>query len=116
MNKSAEKKQKRERRHKRIRATVVGTSACPRLCVFRSNQNLYTQLIDDENSKTLGAVDSRKMTGKTTQERAKNTGIEIAKIAKNIKIEKVVFDRGGFQYAGSIKALADGAREGGLIF
>jgi large subunit ribosomal protein L18 len=116
MNKTATKKQKRDRRHNRIRASITGTEARPRLSVFRSNRYLYAQLIDDEQGKTLGAVDSRNVKGATMQERAKSTGTEMATIAKKAKITHVVFDRGGFQYAGSVKAFAEGAREGGLTF
>lgn len=116
MNKSAVKKEKRVRRHNRIRAKIVGSATCPRLSVFRSNKYLYGQLIDDENGVTLGAVDTRKITGGNPRENARKAGNEIAGIAKKAGIEKVVFDRGGFLFAGSIKEFADGAREGGLQF
>lgn len=116
MNKTAIKKQKRERRHNRIRAEVTGTASRPRLAVFRSNRYMYAQLIDDENGTTLGGVDSRKITGDTLKERSQKTGTEIAALAKKIGVDTVVFDRGGFLYAGTVKALADGAREGGLTF
>ncbi len=110
------KTQKRARRHKRIRAKMFGTEALPRLSVFRSNQYIYAQLIDDEKGKTLVSASDHAMKGKTKVERSKNTGMNLAQEAKKKHITKVVFDRGGFSYAGRVKALAEGAREGGLIF
>jgi large subunit ribosomal protein L18 len=111
------KETKRIRRHKRIRARVTGIAARPRLCVFRSGNHIYAQLIDDAKAKTLVSASSLKMKGKKNKtEEAKEVGMTIAKFALEKKIEKVVFDRGGFQYHGRIKALADGAREGGLKF
>lgn len=107
---------KKARRQARIRAKVSGTAEKPRLAVFRSNKYVYAQLINDDAGKTLVAASSLKMTGKGMVEKAKATGLEIAKKAKEMKIEKVVFDRGGFIFTGKIKAIADGAREGGLIF
>lgn len=105
----------RDRRRKRIRAKISGTAACPRLSVYKSNTATYAQLIDDENGVTLVATSSAKAKGnKTTSAQA--VGLEIAKLAKAKNIAKVVFDRGGFIYTGRIKALADGAREGGLQF
>lgn len=109
------KKEKRKRRHRRIRAKVRGTAARPRLSVFRSNRVLYAQLIDDGAGKTLVAASSRGVAG-GAREKAKLTGVEIAKQAKNQGITMAVFDRGGYRYAGAIAALADGAREGGLKF
>ncbi len=103
-------------RHKRIRAKVKGTKDCPRLAVFRSNAFLYAQLIDDETSKTLAFSDTRKFKeGKTRTEKSLALGKEIAKKALDVKIKKVHFDRGGYKYHGSVKAIADGAREGGLL-
>lgn len=116
MNKSKIKKQKIERRHKRIRARVVGASDVPRLSVYRSNKYIYAQLIDDSIGGTIVSLSSAKIKGKTFVDRARETGKELAKIAESKKINKVVFDRGGFKYAGRIKALAEGAREGGLKF
>ncbi len=107
MNTSKQKQMKIARRHKRIRATISGTTERPRLSVFRSNKFIYAQLIDDEKGHTFAqaqAVD------------AKTVGVELAKKAKALKIDKVVFDRGGYLYTGKIKAVADAAREGGLIF
>ncbi len=110
------KLQKRDRRHRRIRAKVKGTESAPRLSVFKSNKYVYAQIIDDDKGNTLVSVSTEKLSGKGMLERSKNAGKEIAKLALAKKISKVVFDRGGFIYAGRIKALADGAREGGLIF
>jgi large subunit ribosomal protein L18 len=110
------KKLKRVARHRRIRAKVTGTAARPRLAVFRSNRYVYVQLIDDVTGKTLGAADSRKVTGKTLVERAGAVGAAIAKQATAAGVKEVVFDRGGFRYQGVVAALAQGAREGGLGF
>lgn len=105
----------RDRRRKRIRAKISGTATCPRLSVYKSNTATYAQLIDDENSVTLVSASSADAKGnKTTSAHA--VGVEMAKLAKAKNIDKVVFDRGGFIYTGRIKALADGAREGGLQF
>ena len=104
-----EKQIKRKRRHKRVRAKIKGTAKVPRLCVFRSSKYIYAQIIDDEKGKTLVAVN-----GKLAS--AAETGKSIAKKAIEKKINKVVFDRGGYKYHGKVKALADGAREGGLKF
>lgn len=116
MNKSKIKKQKIEKRHKKIRSKIKGTSIAPRLSVYRSNKYIYAQLIDDTLQNTLAFMSSAKAKGKTFVERSRETGKEIAKMAKVKKINKVVFDRGGFKYAGRIKALAEGAREEGLKF
>jgi len=109
-------KLKRDRRHKKIRARVFGTALCPRLSVFRSNKYIYAQIIDDNSGKTLVSISSMKAKGKTALEKAKDVGLELAKLAQEKKIKAVVFDRGGFIYTGKIKVLADGAREGGLQF
>lgn len=113
-----EKQIKRVRRHKRIRAKVFGTAQRPRLSVFRSSNHIYCQLIDDGKGKTLAsAKDSeikKKVKGKL--ELAKEVGKLIAEKAKGLKVEKVVFDRGGYSYHGKVKALAEGAREEGLKF
>jgi large subunit ribosomal protein L18 len=113
------KSQKRERRHNRIRAKVLGTTERPRLSVFRSNKFIYAQIIDDESGKTLASATDRgvkkaKNAGKVAG--AKSIGAEIAKIAKEKNISKVVFDRGGYLYTGRVKAVSEGAREGGLSF
>jgi large subunit ribosomal protein L18 len=111
------KQEKRNRRHKRIRARISGTVIKPRLCVFRSGSHIYAQLIDDEKGKTLAFANDLNIKGKKTKSAtAADIGKLIAKKAKELKIEKVVFDRGGYKYHGRIKALAEGAREGGLKF
>lgn len=110
------KTEKRARRHKRIRARVSGAAHIPRLSVFRSNRSMYAQLIDDEKGVTLVSAGDKGMKGKTKTERAKNAGLLLAQEAKKKQITKVVFDRGGFSYKGRVKALAEGAREGGLVF
>ena len=104
-------KSKRIRRHKRVRAKIFGASKRPRLCVFRSNKYIYAQLINDEK----GAIIASAKGGLNIKE-AKKVGESIAKKALGNKIDKVVFDRGGYKYHGRVKALADGAREAGLKF
>jgi len=112
-----EKQEKRLRRHRRVRGKVFGTKERPRLCVFRSNKHIYCQIIDDEEGKTLVSANDIKITKKMTKvEKAREVGRLIAKKAKEKGIEKVVFDRGGYKYHGRVKALAEGAREGGLVF
>lgn len=107
----------RKRIHKRIRAKIKGTAHAPRLAVFRSTKYMYAQLIDDAKAVTLCAATDAAHKGKHTKsERAKKVGEEIATKAKKAGITKVVFDRGGFPYHGRIKEVAEGAREGGLIF
>ena len=103
-------------RQKRVRAKISGTAARPRLNVFRSNANIYAQLIDDEAGTTLVAVSDIKETSGTKMERAQKVGAEIAEKAKSLKIKEVVFDRGGFLYHGRVKALDDSARGAGLTF
>ena len=113
-----QKQQKRLIRHRRVRAKIFGADSCPRLCVFRSEKHIYAQLINDEKNKTIAAgsdLDFKKNSGSKI-DKAKEVGKLIAKKAKDLKIEKVVFDRGGYKYHGRIKAVAEGAREGGLIF
>ena len=110
---------KRQRRHKRIRAKILGTGKVPRLCVFRSPRHIYAQLIDDQEGKTLAEAGDKELKTKKKQtkvERARETGKLIAQKAITKKIERVVFDRGGYKYHGRVKALADGAREEGLKF
>jgi len=110
------KREKRVTRHQRIRARVSGNGDRPRLAVFRSNKAISAQIIDDIKGNTAVSVSSAKAKGKTQIEKAKEVGLEIAKKAKAKKINKVVFDRGGYIYTGKVKALAEGAREGGLEF
>ena len=111
-----EKQKKRLRLHKKIRARIFGTKDRPRLCVFRSANHIYAQLIDDEASKVLVSVSDLKLKKGVKVNRAMEIGKLIAKDAIKKNIEKVVFDRGGFIFQGRIKAVADGAREGGLKF
>jgi large subunit ribosomal protein L18 len=113
------KNDKRIRRHKKIRINMHGTADRPRLFVYRSNQHVYAQLIDDEKEKILMSVSDKGLkAGKNAKKSdiAKEVGKLVAKKALESKIEKVVFDRGGAVFHGRIKALAEGAREGGLIF
>jgi len=110
------REQKRKKRHNRVRAKVAGTIERPRLSVFKSNKDVYVQLIDDIKGVTLVSSNSLKIDGKTMLEKAKVIGLEIAKKAQEKKLSKVVFDRSGYLYTGIIKTLADSAREGGLEF
>jgi large subunit ribosomal protein L18 len=103
-------------RQKRVRSKVQGTSDKPRLSVFKSNTNVYAQVIDDEKATTIASFDSRKTKGENMTAKAKEVGLEIAKLAKGKKIETVVFDRAGYIFTGVVKSLAEGAREGGLKF
>ena len=135
------KKHKRLKRHRRVRAKISGTNKVPRLCVFRSAKHIYAQLINDEKGQTLVAASDLELgnskvktqkskpqlkSQKLKKEReivrtgkvalAYEVGMLIAKKALEKKIEKVVFDRAGYEYHGRVKALAEGAREGGLKF
>lgn len=110
------KKDQRLRRRTRIRAKVSGTKEMPRLAVFKSNTNIYAQIIDDIAGKTLASASSKEIKSGKPLEKAKAVGALIAKNSLALKIDRVVFDRGGFLYTGHIKALAEGAREGGLKF
>lgn len=103
-------------RKKRVRAKVFGTSQRPRLAVFKSLKNLYAQLIDDEKGNTLVSIDTNKIKAKNNLEGAKKMGKLLAEKCLKKKIKNVVFDRAGYKFHGKIKALADGAREGGLKF
>jgi large subunit ribosomal protein L18 len=112
------KRQARLRRRRRVRARVSGTSERPRLSVYRSNRGVFAQLIDDTKGHTVVAVnwiepDLRKL---TASDQAKKAGELLADRAKGAGVEACVFDRGGYQYHGRVKALAEGAREGGLSF
>jgi large subunit ribosomal protein L18 len=109
-------RQSRERRHRRVRGKVSGTAARPRLAVFRSNADVYAQIIDDEQGHTLAAADSRAVKDGDKTAKARATGMMIAERAKAAGVQSVVFDRGGYLYHGRVKALAEGAREGGLEF
>jgi large subunit ribosomal protein L18 len=112
------KPQARLRRRRRVRAKVRGTAERPRLSVFRSNRGIGAQLIDDVSGHTLAAVNWTEgdLKGLKAMEQAKKAGEVLAERAKSAGVESVVFDRGGYRYHGRVKALADGAREGGLSF
>lgn len=110
------KTDKRIRLKKKIRARVEGTSARPRLSVFRSNKFIYAQVIDDTQGRTIVEASDIKVTKGTKSERAKEVGKTIADLCAKKKIDQVVFDRNGFKYTGRIKLVADEARAGGLKF
>jgi large subunit ribosomal protein L18 len=108
----------RARRRRRIRGKVEGTSTRPRLAVYRSNKAIYAQVIDDGAGTTLAAASTQQLSGGagSRTEQAAEVGKLVAERAKEHGVEQVVFDRGGYLYHGRVKALADGAREGGLNF
>ncbi len=126
-----EKLAKRYRRHKRVRAKIIGTAKVPRLCVFRSSTHIYVQLIDDDKGKTILSVSDKEIKKPKTKnlKEKKEKKIRTGKIAvayeigkmlaekalKN-KVAKIVFDRGGYKYHGRVKAIAEGARDAGLVF
>jgi len=117
MNKSNTQSNSRIVRHRRVRAKVIGTAERPRFSVFRSNKHVFLQLVDDKKGATIVSVNDIKDKKKTAKvESAKQAGKKIAELAKAKKIEGVVFDRGGYKYHGRVKAVAEGAREGGLKF
>jgi large subunit ribosomal protein L18 len=112
------KRQQRLRRRRRVRARIVGSAERPRLSVYRSNRGVFAQLIDDASGRTLAAVnwtepELRKL---TASEQAKRAGELLAERAKSAGVETCVFDRGGYKFHGRVKALAEGAREGGMKF
>ena len=114
-----DRKAERIRRHKRVRTKISGTAECPRLCVYRSNTNIYVQVIDDDKQVTLvsaSTLDKDVKNKKANKEAAKELGSLIAKKATAKNITTVVFDRGGYIYHGVVKAVAEAAREGGLSF
>ncbi len=114
-----DRKMERQRRHIRVRRKISGTAERPRLCVYRSNNNIYVQIIDDVAGNTLVAastLDKEVKTKHANKEAAKEVGTLIAKRAADKKIVDVVFDRGGYIYHGVVKELAEAAREGGLKF
>lgn len=100
----------------RIRKSIAGTSSCPRLCVYRSNKNIYCQLINDQDGETLASASSSDVKSGSASERAAAVGKAIADKAKSLNVETIIFDRGGYLFHGRVKALADAAREGGLNF
>ena len=129
MEKTFSKIEHRARRHKKIRARIAGNSKRPRLCVFKSNQHVYAQLIDDQANKTIGLMSDFEIKTKKTSIKDKDgkelkgmvavcyeVGQKIGDLAKEKGITEIVFDRGGYQYHGRVKALADGARAQGLKF
>ena len=105
----------RYRRHNRVRQRLIGTTERPRLVVFRSLKHIYAQLVDDTTSHTLAQVSDHKLTGKKS-DKSTEVGKLIAQKAKDAGVSQVVFDRAGYRYHGRVKAVADGAREGGLEF
>ncbi len=114
---TSKKELNRTNRHARIRAKVSGTAEKPRLVIYRSLNNHYAQLVDDQKHATIINCNDLKMKDKGTKsERAKKVGMELAKLAKEKNITACVFDRNGYKYHGRVKAIADGAREGGLQF
>mgnify|MGYP002662135006 FL=1 len=111
------KVQKRNRIKRRVRGKISGSAELPRLSVYKSNKEIYAQLIDDKDGKTLASASSRTLKAKGNKvEISAEVGKAIAEKAKAAGIENIVFDRNGFVYHGRVKALADGAREGGLKF
>lgn len=116
---SFSKAQQRKRRHWRVRAKTAGTSAIPRMAVYRSNNHISVQFIDDDAAVTLAAVSTQQEAfkgKKNNTETARELGTAAAEAAKGKGITSVVFDRGGFRYTGRVAALADAAREAGLQF
>ena len=117
-----DKNKERIVRHKRVRNKISGTKKCPRLNVYRSLNNIYVQLIDDERGVTLASCSTldkevaEKIKGKTKSEQAYIVGQTIGERAKSAKIKEVVFDRGGYIYTGRVQKVADGARDAGLKF
>ena len=119
MVKKINRKAEKDKRHLRVRKKISGTAECPRLCVCRTNKNLFVQVIDDVNAVTLvsaSTLDKEVKTKKSNVEAAKEVGTLIAKRAADKKITTVVFDRSGYIYHGVVKSLAEAAREGGLEF
>ena len=120
MAKTSAKVLRRARIHRRIRTRISGTADVPRLSVFRSNKQICAQLIDDESGVTLASCSSRQkdlnLQPLSKTEQSREVGKKLAAVAVEKGIKQVVFDRGGFNYHGRVKALADGAREGGLNF
>ena len=109
------KEDRRARRHLRVRKTVAGTSERPRLVVFRSLKHIYAQLVDDTTGRTLLTVSDAQLEGKKSA-KSSEVGKRLAGRAKDAGVTRVVFDRAGYKYHGRVKAVADGAREGGLEF
>ena len=116
MSKANSAAAKRDRRHTRVRKRVTGTPARPRLVVFRSLKHIYAQLVDDTANRTIATVGDLDILTMKKSEKATEVGKRIAERAKAAGITKVVFDRAGYQYHGRVKAVAEGARKGGLEF
>ncbi len=116
MNSRKTKREQRARRQKRIRAKIFGTKEKPRLSVFKSNNFIYAQIIDDSSGNTIASSSDIKISKKGKIVRAEEVGKDIATKALEKKIKKVVFDRSGFIFTGRVKALAESARKSGLIF
>jgi large subunit ribosomal protein L18 len=115
--KSADKVHSLRRRHRRVRKKVIGAPERPRLSVYRSNRHIYAQVIDDLSGRTVASASSLGETADgSPKDVARAVGMAVAARAKDAGIERVVFDRGGFQFHGRVAALAEGAREGGLEF
>ena len=114
----ATKPAKRLKRRRRVRAKVHGTAERPRVSVFRSNRGVFAQLIDDEGGRTLASVSWTEdaLKGLARLDQARRAGAALAERAKTAGVERAVFDRGGYQYHGRVRALAEGAREAGLQF
>ena len=113
-----DKNKTRQKRHARVRGKISGTAECPRLNVYRSNKNIYAQVIDDVAGVTLGSASTldSEVSGNTKTEQASSVGAVVAKRAVEKGIKEVVFDRGGYLYHGRVQALAEAARENGLDF
>ena len=109
-------KEKRRIRRKKIRAKISGTKSRPRLSVFRSDRYIYAQLVDDQENKVILAVNDLKLDKERKVERGKEVGKLVAQKAKELGVKEIVFDRSGYKYHGRVKAVAEGAREGGLKF
>jgi large subunit ribosomal protein L18 len=122
MNKDIKKKERRNKIRRRIRSSIRGTSERPRLCVYKSNKHVYAQLVNDLDAVTLAAISTNsddmkdKLDDKSKTESAREIGEILAGNAQDKGIDKAVFDRSGYKYHGVVKALAEGAREGGLDF
>src|SRR3989344_4205422 len=114
--KTLSKTEQRERRQHRVRAKVVGTESRPRLSIYKSNTRFMAQLIDDSKGTVIAFASSVEEKGKTPRERAEKAAATLAKRAIEKGVKSVVFDRGGFQYLGTVKAFADSARAAGLEF
>ncbi|MEO1415427.1 MAG: 50S ribosomal protein L18 [Bacteroidota bacterium] len=117
---TAKKVLRRNRIRRRLRTRIKGTAERPRLSIFRSNKQIYAQIIDDVNGVTLVSCSSRlnelNLQSESKTDTSKKVGTKLAELAKEKGVETVIFDRGGYKYHGRVKALAEGAREGGLQF